>query len=53
MNIKIKIKKYGVQNVANIYLIKQDISRVKLIYKTVNKTVLQISVQLYRPPVME
>ena len=46
--------------VVNIYLIQQDISKVKFIYKTVNKTVykaseavLQISVQLCCPPVME
>ena len=62
MNRKIKPNNdvFGVKIVVNIYLIQQDISKVKFFYKTVNKTVykaseavLQISVQLCCPPVME
>ena len=57
---KNRINKIWCEDCSNIYLIQQDISKVKFIYKTVNKTVckaseavLQISVQLCCPPVME
>ena len=50
---KNKNKKYIVQNVVNIYLIKQDISKVKFIYKTVNKTVCKAIEAVLQISVME